>query len=82
MFFITSRSAIHELEFKPLSSCLEFAPIAAKWAEGEWGYIRNKGVEFREQVLRDMSHHVYIGFYAANILCFDKLSGCAGALLL
>ena len=24
---------------------MDYVPVAAKWAEGEWGYIRNKGVE-------------------------------------
>ncbi len=60
-FFTTAK---HKLTFTKLSDCLDCAPIAAKWAEDEWGYIRNKGIEFREQVLRGISDDVYIGFYA------------------
>ncbi len=40
---------------------MENLSLAATWAEGEWGYIRNKGVEFRKEVLNDMKEHVYIG---------------------
>lgn len=62
-FFTTTK---HNLTFKRLSNCLECAPVAAKWAEDEWGYIRNKGVDFREQLLRGISDQVYIGFYAGQ----------------
>ncbi|HHT0593219.1 TPA: GNAT family N-acetyltransferase [Legionella anisa] len=51
----------HKLNFKPLSEGMEYLSLAATWAEGEWGYIRNKGIEFRKGVLNDMKEHVYIG---------------------
>lgn len=43
-----------------------YIPLAAKWAEDEWGYIRNKGVEYREEVMNALSHDVYIGTYAGQ----------------
>ena len=61
MKFFTTTS--HTLTFKKLSDCPKYAPIAAKWAEDEWGYIRNKGVAYREQLFRDNSEQVYVGFY-------------------
>ncbi|MBY0378557.1 MAG: GNAT family N-acetyltransferase [Gammaproteobacteria bacterium] len=54
----------HKLMFKQLSSCMECLPIAAKWTEEEWGYIRNKGVEFRQEVMNSLKENVYIGFFA------------------
>ncbi len=43
---------------------MQHLPTAAKWAEGEWGYIRNKGVEFRMDVLGSLSNNTYIGTLA------------------
>lgn len=43
---------------------MSYVPIAAKWAEEEWGYIRNKGVEYREGVMKELKDEVYIGFIA------------------
>lgn len=40
---------------------MEYLSLAATWAEEEWGYIRNKGVEFRKGVLNNLKEHVYIG---------------------
>ncbi|MCE0722906.1 MULTISPECIES: GNAT family N-acetyltransferase [Legionella] len=51
----------HKLNFKPLSERMEYLSLAATWAEEEWGYIRNKGVEFRKGVLNNLKEHVYIG---------------------
>jgi len=45
---------------------MDYVPIAAKWAEDEWGYIRNKGVEYREEVMRALSNDLYIGTFAAQ----------------
>ncbi len=43
---------------------MQHLSTAAKWAEDEWGYIRNKGVEFRMDVLRSLSNNTYIGTFA------------------
>lgn len=50
-----------KLNFTPLSKCMEHLPLAATWAEGEWGYIRNKGVEFRQKALNKLKDYVYVG---------------------
>lgn len=52
------------ISFKKLTDCQNCIKLAAKWAEDEWGYIRNKGVEYREELLRGISDNVFIGFYA------------------
>ena len=44
-----------KLTFKKLSDCPEHL-------EDEWGYIRNKGVEFRTQVIDSIKNKFYIGF--------------------
>ena len=76
MLLFSSALAKHKVTFTPLSQCLEHAPLAAQWAEGEWGYIRNKGVAYREHILRSMSNDVYIGTYAglpvAMFVLLDK----------
>nr|HAT8713256.1 GNAT family N-acetyltransferase [Legionella jordanis] len=66
MLLFSSALAKHRLTFTRLSDCMEYLPLAAKWAEDEWGYIRNKGVEYREGVMRTLSHDVYIGTYAGQ----------------
>ncbi len=43
---------------------MDYVPLAAQWAEGEWGYIRNMGVEYRTRVMCDLSQYVYIGLFA------------------
>ncbi|MCW8409874.1 GNAT family N-acetyltransferase [Legionella sp. PATHC035] len=53
----------HQLDFAPLSECMEYLPAVAAWAENEWGYIRNKGVEYREQLLSSLKEHVYVGTF-------------------
>ncbi|AMP90144.1 GNAT family N-acetyltransferase [Legionella pneumophila] len=66
----------HKLTFTKLSECMEYLELAAKWAEDEWGYIRNKGVEFRKEVLSDLKEHTYIGTFngkpIAMFVLFDK----------
>ncbi|MDW9178586.1 GNAT family N-acetyltransferase [Legionella pneumophila] len=66
MLLFSSAVAKHKLTFTRLSDCMEYLPLAAKWAEDEWGYIRNKGVEYREGVMRMLSQDVYIGTYAGQ----------------
>ncbi|HAT2081714.1 N-acetyltransferase [Legionella taurinensis] len=66
MLLFSSALAKHKLTFIRLSDCMEYLPLAAKWAEDEWGYIRNKGVEYREGVMHALSHDVYIGTYAGQ----------------
>lgn len=51
----------HKIKFTPLVNCLQHLDIAAAWAEGEWGYIRNKGFDYRRNVLSGLKNHVYIG---------------------
>lgn len=51
----------HPLIFKPLSQCMEHLTLAASWAEGEWGYIRNKGLEFRKDIFSSLQNDVYVG---------------------
>lgn len=66
MLLFSSALTKHRLTFTPLSNCISYLPIAAKWAEDEWGYIRNKGVEYREEILRSLSTNVYIGTFAGQ----------------
>ncbi|AWN75656.1 TPA: GNAT family N-acetyltransferase [Legionella anisa] len=66
MLLFSSALAKHKLTFTRLSDCMEYLPLVAKWAEDEWGYIRNKGVEYREGVMRTLSNDVYIGTYAGQ----------------
>ncbi len=40
---------------------MEHLPLAAAWAEGEWGYIRNKGVAYRQELLGSLKEQVYVG---------------------
>lgn len=64
MLLFKAFHAKNKLVFTKLSDCIDEVSTAAKWAEKEWGYIRNKGIEFREEIMRNLSEHVYIGFYA------------------
>ncbi|MCW8405302.1 GNAT family N-acetyltransferase [Legionella pneumophila] len=66
MLLFSSALAKHKLTFARLSNCMKHIPTAAKWAEDEWGYIRNKGVEYREGVMHSLRHDVYIGTYAGQ----------------
>ena len=66
MLLFSSALSKHKLIFTRLSDCMGYIPLAAKWAEDEWGYIRNKGVEYREEVMNALSHDVYIGTYAGQ----------------
>lgn len=39
---------------------MQHLAIASIWVENEWGYIRNKGIEFRKEMLTKLSNQVYI----------------------
>ncbi|KTD03718.1 putative Acyl-CoA N-acyltransferase [Legionella geestiana] len=64
MLLFSSAGIKHQLDFVRLSEHREYLPLAAKWAEDEWGYIRNKGIEYRTEVLAALAHNVYIGTFA------------------
>ena len=64
MLLFSSALIKHRLTFTNLSECLDNVPLAAKWTEDEWGYIRNKGVEYRKGLMRDLSDEIYIGTLA------------------
>jgi GNAT superfamily N-acetyltransferase len=66
MLLITSSHSLmkHRLTFQRLADCMQYLEIATIWAEGEWGYIRNKGVEYRKGVMDELQNDVYIGVYA------------------
>ncbi|MGQ3890213.1 GNAT family N-acetyltransferase [Legionella sp. CNM-1927-20] len=64
MLLFSSALSKHNLSFIKLADCMEFLSMSAKWAEGEWGYIRNKGVEYRKSVFNDLKENIYIGLYA------------------
>ena len=66
MLLISSSLIKHKLTFTKLTDCMEHLPLTAKWSEGEWGYIRNKGVEYRESVMNLMKDDVYIGMFAGQ----------------
>ena len=73
MLFFSSALMKHKLTFTRLTDCVDLASLAAKWIEDEWGYIRNKGVEFREGLLRSMSDDVFIGKFAGQPLAMFAL---------
>ena len=64
------------LTFVKLAAHMEYLDIASEWAEGEWGYIRNKGVEYRKGVLTNLNDCTYIGLFGgqpvALFVLFDK----------
>ncbi|WED44695.1 GNAT family N-acetyltransferase [Legionella cardiaca] len=64
MILFSSVLGEHKLTFTKLSKCLNHLTVAAIWAETEWGYIRNKGIESRKKILLDMSESVYVGTLA------------------
>lgn len=89
MLLFSSALVRHKLTFTKLSARMDYVPVAAKWTEGEWGYIRNKGIEYREAVMRALRDNVYIGTYAglpvAMFALLDhefpgELAGAAGRL--
>lgn len=61
---IRARFSQTPLTFTKLSDCMQYLPTAAAWTEGEWGYIRKKGVEFRTKVMHSLKEHVYIATLA------------------
>lgn len=66
MLLFSSALTKHKLTFTKLSDCMDYVPIAATWAEDEWGYIRNKGIEYRAEVMRTLKNDVYIGIFAGQ----------------
>lgn len=76
MDFFTSAKHRHRLTFVKLAAHMAYLDIAAEWAEGEWGYIRNKGVKYRKGVLTDLKDCTYIGLFGgqpvALFVLFDK----------
>ena len=66
MLFFSMALKRHQLVFTKLSEYPQFLPIAAQWAEDEWGYIRNKGVDYRMEVLSSISHETYIGTFCGQ----------------
>ena len=65
MIFFSSKLVKHKLRFIKLVDCPPaLISITARWAEDEWGYIRKKGIEYREGVMRALSEHIVIGLYA------------------
>ena len=75
MLLITSSHPLmkHQLVFQPLAECIEYLEISAQWAEGEWGYIRNKGIEYRRGVMNTLKDNVYIGTYANQAVAMFAL---------
>ncbi|MBA2649602.1 MAG: GNAT family N-acetyltransferase [Legionella sp.] len=73
MKLFSSAVVKHKLTFIRLKDCMDYLPLAAQWAEDEWGYIRKKGVEYRKGVLNELSNDVYIGFYAGQPLAMFAL---------
>ena len=76
MDFFTSARHRHRLTFVKLAAHMNHLDITAEWAEGEWGYIRNKGVEYRKGVLTSLKGCTYIGLFGgqpvALFVLFDK----------
>lgn len=76
MLLFSSAMSKHKLTFTKLSNCMKYLDLSATWAEEEWGYIRNKGVEFRKTILSDLKEHTYIGTFngqpIAMFVLFDK----------
>ena len=64
MLLFTSSLVKHNLTFTRLADCMDHLPVAARWAEEEWGYIRNKGVDYREGVMDALQENVFIGIFA------------------
>jgi len=63
MLLFSTANKKHALKFIKLSDCMQHLTTAATWAENEWGYIRNKGVAFREDVFRNLSDNIYIATF-------------------
>lgn len=65
MLFFTTAMKNHTLTFVKLSDCMDDLETAAKWAEEEWGYLRNHpGLEFRKNLFQEKFQSIlYISFY-------------------
>lgn len=61
MILFSTALTKHQLTFTPLSNCMAHLTLAATWTEDAWGYIRNRGVECRKEILKDLSEQLYIG---------------------
>lgn len=66
MLLFSSALRKHKLTFNKLSNCIQYLSIAAQWAEDEWGYIRNKGIEYRKTVIAECKENMYIGCFAGK----------------
>lgn len=66
MLLFTHAAKKHKLVFVQLSDHMKYLELAATWAENEWGYIRNKGVEFRKELFTSLAKNIYIGLFANN----------------
>ena len=64
MLFFSSAVSQHRLTFTKLADCMQHLTLAATWTEGEWGYIRNLGVEARKEILTAKQNQLYIGTLA------------------
>lgn len=42
---------------------MQHLTLASTWVEDEWGYIRNKGIEFRKEMLTELNNQVYIATF-------------------
>ena len=60
MLFFSSAVSHHRLTFTKLADCTQHLTLAATWIEGEWGYIRNLGVEARKEILTADQNQLYI----------------------
>lgn len=60
MLLFSSALFKHKLTFVKLVDCMEHLMLAATWVEGEWGYIRNKGIEYRQEMLTGLNNQTYI----------------------
>lgn len=66
MLLFSSALSKHKLTCTKLSDCMGYLPLAATWAEEEWGYIRKKGIEYRKGALNALNENVYIGTFAGK----------------
>lgn len=63
VLFSSSALGQRFLSFEKLSKCPQYLTLVATWAEDEWGYIRNKGINYRKEVLWAIRKQVYIATY-------------------
>ncbi len=63
MILFSSALTEHILAFKKLADCMEHLQLLATWTEDEWGYIRNKGIEARKDIMAALKDNIHIAFY-------------------